>query len=920
MDYISKYLSAAIIATVLAACDGGGTPDEQVGRARDFIAASDYASAVIELKNALQQDGNYGEARLLLGTTYLETGDPVSAEKELLRARRLGIPDTEISPFLARALFVQQKSKELFQIVTEGLPPETEAEVLALKARAALASGENRKGKRYLEDALALDEDSAEALLAQAEMLLNQGEPDRSEATLDLVLENDADNPTALALKGDLLLSEQKFDEAMAAYQRALAVAPDLHTRRLNLALLGLQSGNSALAAEQAAVLKERAPKFAGADYIQGLLHFQAGEYSEAIALLSAVEPQYEQFPLCLYFLGTAHLLEGNIDQAGVLAGRFHDLAPGSIDGRKLLATIQLRRGEFDHVRALMQPVLDAEPQDVDAINIMANALISDGDLEEGLALLKTSAELQPDSADAQVKLGAGLLLSGKSDEAASRLQTALELNPATQQADILLILKHLQAGDQDQAIAAAEAFHGRNPDDTTALSVLGRVYLQAGMEEEGRDAFARALEIDPGDPGANQSLAILAIESGDLEGARMRYDAILAAYPDDLRASLALSMLDARENKADAFIARLEAASAKHPDAVEPRLMLGQYYLGQGRPDKVAPLFDSLEDTQRDSIPVLQLFASAQLAQQQYTAALHTLDSLLARAPETAQMHYLKAMAQAGVEDAEASKQSLRRALELDSGFLQARLALAKMALAQEDRESFAREVEILRQQAPDNADVLVLSAALAAIDGDPSAAVEFAAQAYDTNPTTATLTTLAQYKVAAGDEKGALRLTRQWLQDNPEDHAVRLFVANQALVLGEEGAAIEDFEHILQGNGNHVIALNNLAWLLREQRPQQALEYVERARDLAPNSPEILDTLAVVQYANKNYARANTSIREALLRSPDNPSMQYHQAMIAAAMGDDADAIAGLEKLLARGIDFPEKPEAQALLADLQ
>ena len=130
-----------------------------------------------------------------------------------------------------------------------------------------------------------------------------------------------------------------------------------------------------------------------------------------------------------LFFLGSAQLMEGNLDQAAVQAAHFHSIAPQSIRGRKLLATIYLQEGKYGDVQELLRPVLDANPDDVDALNLMSNALLRDGKTDEGITLLSRVAELQPDSPVAQVRLGAGLLMGGKGDDAAQHMETALELN-----------------------------------------------------------------------------------------------------------------------------------------------------------------------------------------------------------------------------------------------------------------------------------------------------------------------------------------------------------------------------------------------------------------------------------------------------------------------------------------------------------
>ena len=71
--------------------------------------------------------------------------------------------------------------------------------------------------------------------------------------------------------------------------------------------------------------------------------------------------------------------------------------------------------------------------------------------------------------------------------------------------------------------------------------------------------------------------------------------------------------------------------------------------------------------------------------------------------------------------------------------------------------------------------------------------------------------------------------------------------------------------------------------------------------------------------KYNNKNYRNAERNIKRALAAAPDQPSILYHSAMIAAALNDQPVARSTLEKLLAANTDFPEIAEAKALLAQL-
>ena len=920
MNTVLLSVSIATLLVALTACSGGVSTEEHVTRANQFIANSEYDSAIIELKNALQEDNNSGEARWLLGKIYLESGDVLSAEKELRHALKLGWPSNDVMPALAESLLAQGEYAQVRKLKETGLQPQAEARLLAAKALAAMGLGENTKAKRLVDRALDKAPESTEALLARARILASQGDLAGADLALEALLSHDPENGAAWGLVGDIRMSQQKLNEALAAYDKAIIFQPNNYGTLFKRALLSLQSGNYEAAQVDTAALLRIAPQHPGANYIQGLIHFQAGEYGEAITALSLAEPAFKQFPLVLFFLSSAQLMEGNLDQAAVQAARFQLIAPQSIRGRKLLATIYLQEGKYGDVQDLLGPVLDANPDDVDALNLMSNALLRDGKTDEGITLLSRVAELQPDSPVAQVRLGAGLLMGGKGDDAAQHMETALALNPEFQQADILLVMNHLQKKDYDAAIEAAEAYRRRNLTSTTPLNLLGRVYQAAGQQDKAKGSFEKALKFDAGEPAANHNLAQMAVASGNLAAARQYYATILKHHENHLPALIQLALLDAKEENGEALVGHLDQAIEAHPTAIEPRLLLGRYYLSEGRPEKVAPLFATLEEVQKQSPQALQLMALAQLSQKEHGEAQFTLEQLMASTPDTAPLHHLMAMAAAGSGDAERAEQELRRALELDEDYLPSRIALARLALVNGRADEFYQHLEILELQAPENPEVILLLAASANRKGDTTAAVKLAEQAFTLAPGTATLLALGSYKEAAGDHEGAIALYRIWVDENPEDVAVRMTIANSLQMARKVEEAKIEYEQIVQLNPDNVVALNNLAWHIREEEPARALEYARHASSLAPESADVLDTLAVVEYINKDYKQAQRSIERALRQSPNNPSLIYHSAMISAALGDSASAIDILEGLLDVSTDFPEIGQANELLLALR
>jgi len=123
-----------------------------------------------------------------------------------------------------------------------------------------------------------------------------------------------------------------------------------------------------------------------------------------------------------------------------------------------------------------------------------------------------------------------------------------------------------------------------------------------------------------------------------------------------------------------------------------------------------------------------------------------------------------------------------------------------------------------------------------------------------------------------------------------------------------------------VLQKEPKNALALNNLAWTLRESDTDKALSYAERAAEIAPESPDVLDTLAVVLLQKGDYPKAERTIDRALTKAPQNGTLRYHRALIAQAQGRTDEARRMLVELTAAGAKFPERAEAEALLGRLK
>ena len=143
---------------------------------------------------------------------------------------------------------------------------------------------------------------------------------------------------------------------------------------------------------------------------------------------------------------------------------------------------------------------------------------------------------------------------------------------------------------------------------------------------------------------------------------------------------------------------------------------------------------------------------------------------------------------------------------------------------------------------------------------------------------------------------------------------------LASHFQATGDTASAIFHYQKVLAINPNNVVALNNLAWNMRDVNILRAMSFIERAVALSPN-PAVLDTQAYLQHLAGDNVAARYTIRQALLDAPDEPSMRYHSALIDAALNDKAAALDTLTDLTAENAEsFPERAEALELLQSLQ
>lgn len=151
---------------------------------------------------------------------------------------------------------------------------------------------------------------------------------------------------------------------------------------------------------------------------------------------------------------------------------------------------------------------------------------------------------------------------------------------------------------------------------------------------------------------------------------------------------------------------------------------------------------------------------------------------------------------------------------------------------------------------------------------------------------PTVRAAAGLAVIRNARVNESQATLILR-WIDDcyqqDPRDLAARLYRAEFWALRQETQRAIQEYESLLHDYPDHVVILNNLAWLLAgdPERAQEALRLVNRALRQAGLTGDLLDTRARARISLRQLSEAEEDLHEAL-RLEATPLRFFHLALL--------------------------------------
>ncbi len=445
-------------------------------------------------------------------------------------------------------------------------------------------------------------------------------------------------------------MEQGDLDGAMTHFGQAIQSAPELHLARLN----------------------------------KGVIHFQLGQYRQAIecfqqtlALCPGCVDAYVNLAKVLGVLEMPEEATQILDQALRIAPDYYDIWYAY--GETLLSA---RRPE--EALQKLETATTLAPDDWQGHFLLANALSMLGDKDKAIDRLAHARTLAPDNMAVLNNLALLLFETGRREEALECLRHAVRVAPADSAILHNLGKLLLDCGANDEAIAVCRRAADLAPGEAAILTTLGVAHERQGQFDEAIACFEQILKAGPETHELLYNLAWL----NHLDSAISYYQRALDLIPDDERTifHLAVAFKD-KEDANDKAISCYRRLLEINPDHVQGHNDLGLCLQRIGKPEEAWEHYHkTIEFDPSFASGYLNLGTVCIEAYQDYERAEEYLQKARQLAPEMPLVWYNLGLNRGEQNRYEEAVTCYRRAIELNPELVEAHwnLSIALLLLGQ--------------------------------------------------------------------------------------------------------------------------------------------------------------------------------------------------------------------------------------------
>jgi tetratricopeptide (TPR) repeat protein len=294
-------------------------------------------------------------------------------------------------------------------------------------------------------------------------------------------------------LSAKMAEADGRYEQALADFRKAAALAPDDPIVHFELAVLLQQMGVDDEARKEAEKAAELDPSLEPAWRLSGAIEIAAAEKdpSRVPAAVAALEKAHKlapQNPGTAAALARARILEGRPD----LARAVLDDVPGLADNPaaiRVRAEADEKRGADAEARQDYERWVAADPTDRDAIASAIAFWEAQRDFGRAVDLLRKLRRAEPDNAAVGDRIALDLLRAGRFADAEQEARSLVAARPEDRAARRTLAAAIDAQGRTEESAAMLSKLVAEDPDDPTAALTLA-----FQLSGEGKDVEAIAL------------------------------------------------------------------------------------------------------------------------------------------------------------------------------------------------------------------------------------------------------------------------------------------------------------------------------------------------------------------------------------------------------------------------------------------
>jgi len=607
-------LFIALVTTGVVACsaDPERAKQEYLASGDRYVEQKKYNEAIVQYRNALQQDARFGDARLKLARAYELIGDGPNAMREYVRAADT-LPESVEAQVKAGAYLLLARQFEDARTRADNAlkldPKNLDAQLVLGNALGGLKDLDG--ALRELEEAVKLDPTSAAAHTAVGAVQLAQGRAAAAEAAFRKAVETNPKLPTAHLALANYLWAVGRVPEAEQSLKQALVVEPGNAFAHRALATMYIATRRAAQAEPHLKALADQdhssaSPlKLALADYyILVNRPDDAMRILEGVSQLKDAESAAQTRVAAIAYVKTGKA-EGNRVVDAVIARD-----PKNVPALLVKTRFQMREGKLDGALASAKAAAAADAQSIQARFLMGTILRAKRRPQEAIDAFNEVLKINPRAAAAQVQLAELNMQEGRANTAMQLATDAAKQLPNDPRVQMTLVHTLVANNQLDQAQKTVTVLLKALPNAAPVQAAVGTVALARRDIAGARKAYARAVELDAGNFEALSGLIRLDFAEKKPEAARERVERQLSATPTNpavltLAARVYASSGDAK--RAEELLRKVIEVDASNMQAFS---MLGQLYASQNRLADARASFESILKERPEAVGVNTIIA----------------------------------------------------------------------------------------------------------------------------------------------------------------------------------------------------------------------------------------------------------------------------------------------------------------------